>query len=307
MASTILRTNFESLLRPGAYVVFANYNLYPAQYKKIYRTLKSDKAAEYTIEMQGLGLAGLKNDAQQSPYGEYQQGYITNYVHNYYALAVQISRAAILDNLYSSQIPDQNMMLRSSMDTLKQINAMYIFNNAFNSNATVSDGQPLCSTEHPISNGTLANTWPDGVELSESALEDAFTVIKSWYNLGGLQIDTNTEFLLIPQYQQFRASRILNSHYRPGTANNDINAVYHDGIISNGSLINNFLKNKYAWFITTSIKGFKLFQRESLSIDFFNDITSDTISTRAIERYSFGCDNWRSVFGSAGSASPAFS
>ena len=101
----------------------------------------------------------------------------------------------------------------------------YLFNNAFTSASTVSDGQPLCSTAHPISTGTLANTFTNGVQFNEAAVEDAITLIKSWANVAGLKINMNSIKALVPQSSAFDAARIFKSEFRTGTANNDINAI----------------------------------------------------------------------------------
>ena len=51
-----------------------------------------------------------------------QQAYETSYVNQYYGISFQITRAAIMDNLYQSEFPQQAMQLRNSLDTLKNVN-----------------------------------------------------------------------------------------------------------------------------------------------------------------------------------------
>lgn len=296
------RSDFPSLLRPDLADVFGDWNIFPALWKDIYKTHRSDKAVEYDMEMQGLGLAQLKADGGAVSSSGFNQAYQTSYVHQYYGTSFTITRAAIMDNLYQSQFPQQAMQLRNSLDTLKNINAAYIFNNAFNANSTVSDGQPLCSTAHPISTGTLANTFSQGVGFTEAAVEDAISVIRGWYNQAGLQIDLKSVKALVPQKQAFNAARIFKSEYQTGTANNDINAIVHDKYMPGGYLVNQFITNPNAWFILTDEQhGFKYYLRENLDIDFITDIVTDNVTVRAIERYSFGCSNWRAVFGSTSS------
>jgi hypothetical protein len=296
----INRSAFPSLLRPGLADVFGDWNIYQALWKDVYKSLKSDKAVEYEVEMQGLGIAQLKADGAQTSQSSMQQGYTTSFVHQYYSTSFVITRAAILDNLYQSQFPQQALQLRNSLETLKNINAMYIFNNAFNVNSTVSDGQPLCSTTHPISTGTLANTFSNGVGFTESAVEDAITIIKSWQNLAGLQINTKSIKALVPQKQAFSAARIFKSEYQTGTANNDINPLVHDKYMPGGYVINQFITNPNSWFILTDVDAFRYYQRENLDIDFITDVLTDNVTVRALERYSYGCRNWRGVFGSSG-------
>lgn len=297
----ISRSNIPSLLRPGLASVFGNYNVYPALWKDVYSVHRSDKAVEYEMEMQGMGLGELKADGSAVSSSSMQQGYETSYVMQYYGTSFQITRASIMDNLYEDEFPKQSLNLRNSLDTVKNINAMYQFNNAFNAKSTVSDGQSLCSTAHPISTGTLANTFTNGVQFNESAVEDAITMIKSWQNLAGLQINLSSVKALVPQSRAFDAARIFKSEYRTQTANNDINAIVHDKYMPGGYIINQFITNPNYWFILTDEpNGFKYYLRESLDIDFITDVMTDNVSVRAIERYAFGCSNWRAVFGSTG-------
>lgn len=297
----INRSNIPTLLRPGLAAVFGDYNIYPALWKDIYSQHRSDKAVEYEMEMQGLPLAQIKADGAPTSTGTMGQAYETSYVNQYYSTGFVITRAAILDNQYQSEFPRQSMQLRNSLDTLKNINAAYIFNNAFNAASTVSDGQSLCSTAHPIQTGVLANTFTNGVQFNEAAVEDAITLIKSWAGFSGLKINLNSIKALVPQSRAFDAARIFKSEFRTGTANNDINAIVHDKYMPGGYIVNQFLTNPNAWFILTDEpNGFKFYLRENLDIDFITDVVTDNVTVRAIERYAFGCSNWRATFGSQG-------
>jgi len=297
----INRSNIPTLLRPGLISVFGDYNIYPNLWKEIYSQHRSDKAVEYEMEMQGLPLAQPKADGAPVSSGSMQQAYETSYINQYYGISFQITRAAIMDNLYQSEFPQQARQLRNSLDTLKNVNGAFIFNNAFTASSTVSDGQPLCSQFHPISTGTLANTFANGVQFNEASLEDAITLIKSWSNVAGLPINTSTVKVLVPQSRAFDASRILKSEFRTGTTNNDINAIVHDKYMPGGFVVNQFITNPNYWFVLTDQdNGFKYYLRENLDIDFITDVVTDNVTVRAIERYSFGCSNWRAVFGSQG-------
>jgi hypothetical protein len=297
----INRSNIPTLLRPGLAAVFGDYNIYPALWKDIYSQHRSDKAVEYEMEMQGLPLAQIKADGSPVASGSMQQAYETSYVNQYYGISFQITRAAIMDNLYQSEFPQQAMQLRNSLDTLKNVNGAYIFNNAFTASSTVSDGQPLCSVAHPISTGTLANTFNNGVQFNEAAVEDAISLIKSWSNVAGLKINLNSIKALVPQSRAFDAARIFKSEFRTNTANNDINAIVHDKYMPGGYIVNQFISNPNYWFILTDEpNGFTYYLRENLDIDFITDVVTDNVTVRAIERYAFGCSNWRAAFGSQG-------
>ena len=297
----INRGYITSLLRPGIHAVFGNWDVYPDLWKEIYSQHTSDKAVEYEIEIQGLGLAELKADGAPVAMGTMNQVYESSYINASYGIGFQITRNAIEDNLYKEQFPQQAMNLRNSLSTVKNTNGAFLFNNAFNINSAGSDGQPLASTQHPTAVGTLANTFSNGVGLNESSLEDAITIIKSWTNVAGLRINMNAIKLLVPQAGAFQASRLLNSQYRPDTAVNAINAIVHDKYIPGGFIANQFIVNPNFWgLLTDEHNGFKYFCRTKPDVDFITDPNTDNVTVRIIERYSMNYSNWRGGFFSIG-------
>ena len=60
----------------------------------------------------------------------------------------------------------------------------------------------------------------------------------------------------------FVATRILDSEGKTGTADNDINAINHNGTIPGGYSVNHFLTDADSWYILTDVpNGMKHFDR----------------------------------------------
>lgn len=297
----ITRSNIPALLRPGQYSVFEDYNVYPQWWHDVYSRHRSDKAVEYETQIQSLGLAQLKPDGAPIAMGSMQQAYQTSYVMQYYGIGFQITRATIMDNLYQKEFPVATLAMRNSLETLKNYNAAYLFNQAFNGQVVLADGKSLCSTTHPTQAGSMANTFGGMVDLSEAAVEDAITIIKGWTNVAGLPINMMPQRVVVPTALGFTAARIFKSEYRTNTPNNDINAIVHDKYMPMGYMTSQFITNPQAWFILTDEpNGFKYFLREALEIDYITDPVTQTLTNVALERYAFGNSNWRSVFGAQG-------
>lgn len=292
-----------SLLRPGNAAVFEDYNIYKQFWHDIYSTHASDKAVEYDVQTQSLGIAQLKRDGSPTTMGSMNQAFVTSYLNQYYSIGFQITRQAIKDNLYPTQFPQSNVSLRNSLETRKNVNAAFAFNNAFNANITIGDGQPLASLNHPISNGTLANTFNTVNDLSETAIEQAIAIIRRWTNQAALPINLTPQFLLVPPELAYEASRITNSSFRTNTPNNDISAIYHDKYLPRGFLTTPFLTSASNWSILTDEPhGFKYFLREPLEIDYITDQISQILTITALERYVFGVSNFRAGFFAQGLA-----
>jgi hypothetical protein len=226
---------------------------------------------------------------------------VTNYTHKTVGLSFTITKEAIQDNLYKSQFPQQAVALRNSLRVTKNILGANILNNAFNPAAPTGDGQPVCSTAHPIDGGTFSNTQAVPAAFGEGSLEDAIIAIQQFPMQSGILAQTLPRKLSLPPALQFTASRLLNSTFRVNTANNDINALYHNDYIPEGYRINQYLTSPTAWFIITDAPdGLKHYQRSPVETDTYVDFPTNNVMAQATERYSFGISNVRGIFGSPG-------
>lgn len=296
-------TAIRDLLRPGLAAVFGDYPMYPGQWSEIFEKHTSDKAVEIEVEVKLLGLAQIKAEGASTAYGEMGQRYVTNYVNRYTSIGFIITRQAIKDNLYQSSFPLQAKALRQSMEQTKEVLGASVLNNGFSSNFPIGDGQPLFSTQHPIDNGTVANTFSVQADLNETSLQDAIVGVQRFKDAAGLRIMTKPTKLIVPAELQWTATRLLESQFRTATANNDINAIYNNSAVPQGYRVNMFLTDTNSWFLLTDApNAFKYYEREALETDVYTDFDTDNLKAKAIERYSFGCSNFRGGWGSQGAS-----
>lgn len=293
--------SIQNLLRPGLAAVFGDYLVYPDQWKEIFTSHISNKAVEYEVEMRLLPMAQFKPDGGAVTYGDMAQQFTTSYIHKNFGIGFQITANTIRDNLYKDSWPRATESGKDSMRQAKNIEGAAILNNGFNTNFPVSDGQPLFSTAHPVNGNTVPNTFSVPTQLNETALQDAIIGVQQFLNAAGLRIALQPEKLIVPPALQFTANVLLDSKFRTATANNDINAIYNLSSVPMGYRTNQFLSSPSAWFLLTDeSNGFKYYERDPLTIDMFTDTTTRNLNVTFVERYSFGCSNWRAGFASAG-------
>ena len=95
------------------------------------------------------------------------------------------------------------------------------------------------------------------------------------------------------------SSDLTKTELRPGTANNDVNAIHTTaGGLPEGYMVNDYLTSAKAWFLLTNIKGLVYMERIPYEMDMQVDFTTDNLLVKGYERYSFGYYNWRSIYGS---------
>ena len=292
----------KDLLLPGLRGVEGKYEMIPSQYDKIFTKHDSKLALERTAEMRYLGLAQLKTEGGQTSFDNGAgERYVYNQEHNEIALGYAITRKAIDDNLYKTQFQPSNLGLIESFQQTKEIYGSNILNTATTYNANIGgDGVALCSTAHPIDGGTVANTPTTQVDLNEATLLNAMISIRTNFkDQAGLKVFARGRKLIVPPQLEPVAIRLTKTELRPGTADNDVNAIIStSGGLPEGYMVNDFLTSAYAWFLLTNIDGLSYMERVKFETDMQVDFVTDNLLVKGYERYSFGYYNWRSIFGS---------
>jgi phage major head subunit gpT-like protein len=292
----------KDLLLPGLRGIEGKYEMIPSQYDKIFTAFDSKLALERTAEMRYLGLAQLKTEGGQTSFDNNAgERYVYNQEHNEIALGYAITRKAIDDNLYKTQFHPSNLGLIESFHQTKEIYAANVLNTATTYNPAVGgDGVALCSTAHPIDGGTIGNTPTTQVDLNEATLLNAMISIRTNFkDQAGLKIFARGRKLIVPPQLEPVAIRLTKTELRPGTADNDVNAILTTaGGVPEGYMVDDFLTSQFAWFMLTNIAGLAYMKRIAFETDMQVDFVTDNLLTKAYERYSLSYFNWRAIWGS---------
>ena len=295
-------SQIKDLLLPGLRGVEGKYEMIPSQYDKIFTKHDSKMALERTAEMRFLGLAQLKTEGGQTAFDSNAgERFIYNQEHTEIGLGYAITRKAIDDNLYKTQFMPSNLGLIESFQQTKEIYGANILNTATTYNSAVGgDGVALCSTAHPIDGGTVSNTPTTQADLNEASLLNAMIAIRTNFrDQAGLKVFARGRKLIVPPQLEPVAIRLTKTELRPGTADNDVNAIMMTaGGLPESYMVNDFLTSAYAWFLLTNIDGLSYMERIKFETDMQVDFVTDNLLVKGYERYSFGYYNWRSIYGS---------
>jgi len=307
----ISRAQLLKELLPGLNALFGmEYARYGEEHKEIYETEKSERSFEEETKLAGFSAAPVKNEGSAIAYDNAQEAFTARYTHETIALGFSITEEAIEDNLYDSLSARYTKSLARAMAYTKQVKAASVLNNGFNGNYLGGDGVTLFGNNssntrvgHPlVSGGVNYNSPTTGVDLNETALENAVIQIAAWTDERGLLIAAKPRKLVIPPSLMFVAKRLLDTELRVSTADNDINAIKQMGAIPEGYTVNHFLTDTNAWFLTTDVpNGLKHFERMPLTNSMDGDFDTGNVRYKARERYSFGWSDPLGIWGSAGS------
>jgi len=292
----------KDLLLPGLRGLTGKYEQIPVQYDKVYTKFNSKMALERTAEMRYLGLAQLKSEGGQTAFDNNSgERYVYNQEHVEIGLGYAITRKAIDDNLYKSQFAPSNLGLMESYQQTKEIYGANVLNTGTTYDTSVGgDGVALFSTAHPIDGGTYANTPTTQVDLNEATLLNAMISIRTNFrDQAGLKMFARGRKLIVPPALEPIAIRLVKTELRPGTADNDVNAILTTaGGLPEGYMVMDFLTSSFAWFVLTNIMGLNYMSRVPFETDMQVDFVTDNLLVKAYERWSFNYSNPRSAYAS---------
>ena len=291
----------RDLLLPGLWGVSGKYDQIERQWPKLFKKTDSKMALERVVEMRPVGLAQLKAEGSPTAFDNAAgERYVWNVEMVAIGLGFAITREALDDNLYKDVFNPQAMGLAESFAQTWEILHANDFNTATTVNpSTGGDGQPLASTAHPIDTGTYANRPSPDLDLNESSLEYAFQQIRSFPDQAGILKFFRGRKLLVPTQLEFVAERLTKTELRTGTANNDVNAFMSAGALPDGYQVFDFFTNPYWWFIKTTCKGMRHYNRINFEMDMQVDPITGNLMVLGYERQGHGNTNPRAYWISA--------
>ena len=301
---SINRATFPKQLVPGLNAIFGlSYKDVPKEHAQMFDVESSDRAFEEEALQTGFANAYTKPEGESVTFDNAVEAWTARYIHETIASAWRITEEAVEDNLYDTVAKFKTKALGRSMANAVEVKAANVYNFAF-TNAPAyygGDGVPLLSANHPTVGGAdFSNVF--SADMSETALENAYTQINLTKDDRGLLIDALPKTLVIPPNLQFVVHRILNSQLRVGTADNDANAIKDMGLFKN-VVVNRRLTDSNAWYIRTDIpNGMKKFDRVGLTTKMDEDFFTGDVMYKARQRVSFGWSDPRGLFGSTGSS-----
>jgi hypothetical protein len=119
----------------------------------------------------------------------------------------------------------------------------------------------------------------------------------------GILVDAHAEQLLVPVDLIDTAIRLLNSELRPGTGNNDVNAIRTMfGGLTKGYKEMRYFTSPYGWFLKTNVEGLIYLERIPFEMDMHVEFITDNLLVKGYERGGMFYNDPRCVWGQLPSA-----
>ena len=299
----VMRTGpFSDLLAPGLRkVFFQEFELVPLEYPRVFNVLDSQRAYEEDIKVSGLGTMPEKPEGESITYDEPKIGDKVRYTMIPFALGFRVTHEMYVDDLYGPARRMSQALARAARYR-QEVQAWGVLNDAFaGSTYTGFDGLPLCHTAHTLlRGGTYANRPSTDMDLSVTAMQSALNNMEmtpddSNMVIGGLV----PSLVLIHPSNKWVAKEVLQSEYKPYTANNEINPLRDEGL---QYMICHYLTDPDAFFVLArqGVHDLNYFWRERLRLENSDDFDTGDAKFKAYQRLVTGFGEWRGVWGTSG-------
>lgn len=253
---TLTRAQALVLLEPKLSNIWHDaYPSQPAEYPAFVNTRTTKKATVTDFRMTGLGSLRLKGEGEPIVYDDPIFGNTVAYTPVRFASGYKVTQEMIDHELYGQVEKIEKSLIKAAVDGQEVIAAL-LFNSGFGTTnadgfaAAGFDGLALFSTAHTRLDGgpTWRNRPSTDVDLGVTALQNALIDIDNWKDDRGRPIYARPKLVVISPEDQFTAKEILQSEYKPGTANNEINALKDAGL---SYMVSHYKTDTDAWFVVT--------------------------------------------------------
>jgi len=278
-------------------ILYENFDAPSLTYPMVFDVRSSQRAFEQTTGYSGFGLFSEKeSDGGVVDYDTILQLYDKTFIHTTFSKAFQISEEAReddIDGVISNAAPAMGRAAQTSIET----QVWSVLNNAFGTE-TSPDGVSIINSAHPLAGGGTFSNLVTG-DLANSTIEAATTRFDLTTDERGLPIELSPTKLVYAPLNRFQASVVLQSQQRPGTTNNDINAITNLGL---QPVMSKYLTDEDAWFLMAPSNVAKLlvYWRKEPVTDHILDFETGNMKSKMTYRLSYGAADWRGVVGSAG-------
>ena len=261
----------------------------------------STSSVEYS---QGVGSFGLvpeynSSTAEGAPaaieYDSFNPLYEATFTHKEYAKGVAIERK-LWDDDRMGAIKNKAATLGHAFGTTRAYHCSSILNNAF---ATVTgyDNVYLCSASHPTSEADATAVSNLGTTaLSYTAVNTVLAAGAAMKDDRGMPMPVIYDILYVPVALKAKAIEIVGAAAKPGTADNDANAIAGLRVV-----VDPYLTDANDWFMISSAEAAMhclWFDRVAPELAMSPD-SDYTLAAkyRGYMRYSFGWDDFRWIYG----------
>ena len=271
-------------------------------WKDLIDVKKSDRKFERVLSMTGVDTIPEKGEGAPYTSKVIREGWSRDFMHTEYGAQFEVTQTALEDDQYD-QLAQHARWFMFAARVVEEQKAHLLYNNGFTTEQS-PDGVSIYNTAHVLKGGgTARNTLSAQADLSATSLEQALIDMgtETKVEAGQLVRAPQSLVLVVPPALEFQAERILESNLRPGSADNDKNALKRRRW---SIVVSQYITDSDAWYLQDASKknhGLRSYTRVGMNME--SPMTDPRTRNRLYPirwRRSFGAAFWQNTFGVSG-------
>jgi hypothetical protein len=305
MAIPMRSTDFRSIVEPILNEEFDGiYDQRKDEWKGVFKEVRGiPRSYHERPYLYGFTMAPEMPDGDPVSYDAGGQLYVARAFYRVWGLGFAITKVLVEDGDHIDIGRTYARHLAQSLIETKETLAANVLNFAFNGSYPGGDGVSLCSTSHPLVNGTFSNQLATPAALSQTSLEQILIQVRQAVDARGKKINLQPRSIVCSPANVFQAEVLLKTPLRTSTANNDINPVISSGLLPEGQHNMSRLTSNTAWWVSTNVPddaGLQIVMRRGLEKSMEGDFETDSMRFKSTERYVPFWVDPRTVYGTSG-------
>lgn len=267
----------------------------PLQHQSVFNVGSMDGLYHREAKMAGFGALQEQGEGQPLEYDDAIAPTTIRYDYVVRALGYKITEKLWKNDKYGETRKLERDLRRAADDDVESF-CFALLNYANTTTiATGFDGLALASTAHTRMDGgaTQANRPAVLEALSLSALQTAVIQFRKWKNDRGRPFVHKPKKLIIPADLEMTAIEILGSELKPGTANNDTNAIRRFGL---DYLVVDYLTSTTFWALLSDGHDLNVKWRFRPETGSEIDFDTETIKRKVRQGFARGFGEWRGFY-----------
>lgn len=301
---TITRAQAMLLLEPKLSNIWNEaWPSQPTEWTSYLNTRTTKKATLTDFKMTDFGVFRVKGEGENISYDDPIFGGTVSYTPVRSALGYKVTQEMIDHELYGQVDRLERALIKSARDYQETVAALF-FNNGFGTTdsdgfeATGFDGLQTFSVSHTrLDGGAVQRNRPStDVDLGVTGITNCLIDFDKMKDDRGRPVAIRPERLYINPEDVFTAREILGSELKPGTANNEKNAI--KGELTPTVL--HYLTDSDAWFVRAAQHDANFVWDVQPRSGMEEDFDAEVIKRKMVQGFAVGHGEWRGWWGTSG-------
>lgn len=208
-------------------IFFKAYTQQSQKFPMLFDRKTSMQAYEEGVRIAALGTFTQKNEGTPIAFDDPAQGTLKRVAHTAFALGHRMSYEMRRDDQHAVMNKMASDLGDSARDHQERVAWDVINDGTTGARHTVLEGETLFSTTHTLlkTGGTASNLQSPPLALDQASIEAVMTQAQLTQSDEGRYIELTQGILLVHPNNEHNAYVLLNTEFRPGTADNDRSTV----------------------------------------------------------------------------------